>query len=326
MRSSLTALVVTSLVAVAMIVADAVSLDDGGPALEPLGARAAGRTDVRGTIRRLTPLQKARLVVVSGFPAPAGVGGVIVQRFSRNVPYPGGTLVFADPEGGDVRAFLELPPKPAALSYRSVSAALAQGRATGRGLERIGVDVDFAPVIDFADGPLGSRHFRQPAYGVAFAKGLARGATAACAKHFPGLGSAPASTDDRSDVAARVRPQEVAAFRAAIRAGVPCVMTSHAFYPRDLGPRRASISPETYTLLRSLGFKGVAITDSLSFLRAAPVERWAPQAARAGADLLLFNDPAHARRAIRALLPLAREGELDLHVARVLRFRARYGR
>ena len=79
-----------------------------------------------------------------------------------------------------------------------------------------------------------------------------------------------------------------------------------------------------YRLLRSLGFEGVAITDSLSIVRSAPVERWAPQAVRAGADLLLFTSPAHARRAVRALVPLARRGELDVHIARVQRFRARY--
>jgi beta-glucosidase-like glycosyl hydrolase len=45
---------------------------------------------------------------------------------------------------------------------------------------------------------------------------------------------------------------------------------------------------------------------------------------RAGADLLLYTSPRHARRAIAALVPLARRGELDEHVARVLRFRARY--
>jgi beta-glucosidase-like glycosyl hydrolase len=60
-------------------------------------------------------------------------------------------------------------------------------------------------------------------------------------------------------------------------------------------------------------------------VRAAPVERWAPMAARAGADLLLFTSPAHARRAIDALVPLARRGELDEHVARVLRLRRAYG-
>jgi beta-glucosidase-like glycosyl hydrolase len=97
-------------------------------------------------------------------------------------------------------------------------------------------------------------------------------------------------------------------------------MVSHAFY----GTRyRASLEPSTYRRLRRLGFDGVAITDSLSLVRAAPVERWAPQAARAGADMLLFTSPGHARRAIRALVPLARRGELDRHVERILRLRAR---
>jgi hypothetical protein len=44
---------------------------------------------------------------------------------------------------------------------------------------------------------------------------------------------------------------------------------------------------------------------------------------RAGADLLLVTSPGHAARAIGALEPLARDGELDVHVARILRFRAR---
>ena len=121
-----------------------------------------------------------------------------------------------------------------------------------------------------------------------------------------------------------MRDREVAVFGAAVRAGVPCVMTSHAFYPTFGSRFRASLQPPTYRLLRSLGFEGVAITDSLSIVRSAPVERWAPQAVRAGADLLLFTSPAHARRAVRALVPLARRGELDVHIARVQRFRARY--
>ncbi|MDQ5822504.1 MAG: hypothetical protein M3540_13800, partial [Actinomycetota bacterium] len=59
-----------------------------------------------------------------------------------------------------------------------------------------------------------------------------------------------------------------------------------------------------------------------SIVRNAPVERWSRQAVRAGADLLLLTSPAHAARAIAALEPLARRGELDVHVARVLRYRA----
>lgn len=265
----------------------------------------------------LTPQQQAALVVVSGLPAPRGVGGVIVRASDRDRRRPAGALVFVDQEGGQVRAFRDAPPFRPASSHASAAAAFAAGRATAAALRARSVDVDLAPVLDLR-GPLGSRHFRRPEYGVAFARGLGR---AACVKHFPGLGSAPVSTDERPHVDAHVRPRELATFRSAIRAGVPCVMTSNAFY--DGARFRASISPDTYRRLRGLGFRGVAITDSLSIVRAAPVERWARQAIRAGADLLLFTSPAHARRAITALLPLARAGELDAAVTRVLAFRSR---
>ena len=271
---------------------------------------------------QLTPREKAALVVVSGLPAPPGVAGVIVRRWDRAAPRPRGALVFADQEGGIVKTFPELPPRLPASGFASAREAFAAGRETGAALRRAGVHVDLAPVLDAPDGPLGSRHFRAAQIGVAFARGLESVGAGACAKHFPGLGSAAVSTDDRPHVDARVRAGELDGFRAAVRAKVPCVMTSNAFYG---GARfRASISPATYRLLRSTGFRGVAITDSLSIVRAAPVERWSRQAVRAGADLLLFTSPEHARRAIAALVPLARAGELDVHVARVLRFRERY--
>jgi beta-N-acetylhexosaminidase len=271
---------------------------------------------------QLTPRQKAALVVVSGLPAPDGVAGVIVRRWDRDASRPEGALAFTDQEGGTVKTFPELPPGRAASEFTTEAQAFAAGRATGRALRRVSVDVDLAPVLDLNDGPLGSRHFGTSRRGIAFARGLRVAGVGACVKHFPGLGSAPASTDDRPHVHARVRVEEVAAFRAAVKAGTPCVMTSNAFY--DGAPLRASISPATYRLLRSLGFDGVAITDSLSIVRTAPVERWSRQAVLAGADLLLFTSADHARRAIHALIPLARRGALDAHVRRVLRFRARY--
>ena len=288
-----------------------------------MGVVAALLGGSRPVANSLTSRQKAALVVVSGLPAPAGVGGVIVQRWDRNAPRPPGALVVVDQEGGAVRAFRELPPARAAAGFTSESKAFAAGRATGLALRRAGVDVDLAPVLDAPDGPLGSRQFRRASIGVAFGRGVAATGEGSCAKHFPGLGSAAISTDDSLHVDAVLRPQEVAGFRAAIRAGVPCVMVDHAFY-RSLGPNRASLEPAAYRLLRSTGFRGVAITDSLS-IASRPPRDWPLRAARAGADLLLFTRPRDAARAIDDLTPLARGGELDTHVARVLRFRARYG-
>jgi beta-N-acetylhexosaminidase len=268
----------------------------------------------------LSPQQKAALVVVSGLPAPAGVGGVIVQRYDRDAPRPAGALVFTDQEGGDVRAFRELPPLKSARRMRSKVEAYAAGAATGVALHRNGVRVDLAPVLDLPDGPLGARQFRSPFFGVAFARGLAAGGAGACAKHFPGLGTLAVSTDKRPYVRGHIRDVDLAPYRAAIEAGVPCVMVGHGVYP-TLGPRRAVVEPATYRLLRrTLGFRGITITDSLSVVHGRAAA-WAVAAARAGADLLLVNNPPEAARAIAALLPLARQGALDVHVARVLRFK-----
>jgi len=269
----------------------------------------------------MTPQQKAALLVVSGPRAARALGGVLVQRWDPGAPRPSGAVVYADQEGGAVRALRGLPPRRAAAEYTNAKEAYSAGVATAHALQRAGVDVDLAPVLDLSDGPLGDRQFRSPLFGIAFARGLAAGGIAACAKHFPGLGSLPVSTDDRPYVRGVLREQDLSPYRDAIEAGVPCVMVGHGVY-RKLGPRRASLEAATYRLLRVLGFDGVAITDSLNVVSSADPRRWSVDAVRAGADLVLFTDGRSASEAVGALVPLARGGDLDAHVLRVLRFRA----
>src|SRR5947208_6082746 len=253
----------------------------------------------------MTPHEKAALLVVSGPRSAPGVGGVLVQRWDLGAPRPRRALVFVDQEGGDVRAFKQLPPRRAAADFTSGRDAFASGRATGRALRQAGVDVDLAPVLDLPDGPLGSRQFRSPLYGVAFARGLTDGGAGACVKHFPGLGPLPVSTDARLYDRGVLRDADVAPYRDAVEAGIRCVMVGHGIY-RGLGTRRAALEPAAYALLRSLGFEGVAVTDSLGILGSDLAPLWAVQAVRAGADLVLFTNGNDATRAIRALVPLAR--------------------
>ena len=267
-------------------------------------------------VAAMTPHEKAAAVVVAGMPAGPGFGGVLVRQWNTEAARPRGALVFADQEGGTVKTFRSIAPWRAASAYRSAAEARAAGAATAAALRREGVHASFAPVLDLPDGPLGSRHFARPEFGVAFARGLGR---AACVKHFPGLGSTPASTDV-ARVYGVLRSADLAPFRAAIRAGVPCVMVGHAIYPR-LGPRRASLEPKTYALLRHLGFRGIAITDSLGILHRPLAPQWAKLALRAGADLVLTTSADDARRMIEGLVPLARAGELDAKLVRVLRYR-----
>src|SRR5204863_9545068 len=151
--------------------------------------------------------------------------------------------------------------------------------------------------------------------------GLAAGGGGAGGRPFPGVAARAVWTDKRRCGRGHVGDADLAPSRAAIEGDVPCVMVGHGVYP-ERGPRRAVLEPATYRLLRSaLGFRGITITDSLSVVHGRAAA-WAVAAARAGADLLLFNDPRAASRAIRALVPLARAGELDAHITRLLRFRA----
>jgi beta-N-acetylhexosaminidase len=268
---------------------------------------------------RLSPREKAALVVVSGFPVPEGAAGVLVQSWSRSEHRPRNALVFVDQEGGLASIFDALPPGRPASSFANAREAFRSGRETGRALLKARVQVDLAPVLDSADGPLGSRHFRSPAVGLAFARGLSDAGAAACPKHFPGLGTAAISTDERPHVKARLRRAELRVFRRAIEGGAPCVMVGHAEYP-ELGRLRASFNRSAYRLLRRGGFEGVAITDSLSVFGSDWAVRAGHLAIRAGADLLLYTNGADARRVVESLVPLARRGLLDERVARVLRF------
>lgn len=245
---------------------------------------------------------------------------MLIQEWSRNQPRPRGVITFADQEGGVASTFDELPPRRAASSFSTRRETRDAAFDTGKALAAEGIWIDLAPVLDLEGGPLGSRHFASPARALDFAHGLAAGGANPCVKHFPGLGSAPVSTDESAHVEARLIRREVRAFRRAIHLNVRCVMVGHAFYP-PFRNMRASFSPAAYRMLRRMGLEGVAITDSLSVFGSRYAVVAARYAARAGADLLLFTNGHDAARAIRSLVPMARRGQLDDQVARVLAFR-----
>ena len=239
-------------------------------------------------------------------------------------------LVVTDQEGGVVRRFRWAPPAASAdeLGGLGEAAIRRRGRETARALERLGVDIDLAPV---ADVPAGRESFiarqrrgfspvpTRTAKGVtAFAAGLLDGGIAPTLKHFPGLGLATVSTDE---AAVEIEADEAALapgllpYRRAIAAGVaPVVMVGNATYSA-LGGQPAALSPPVLALLRGLGFGGVTITDALEPLATThhvALETAALRAARAGVDLLLFvGSERSTERVYDALLAEARAGRLS---------------
>jgi beta-N-acetylhexosaminidase len=243
-------------------------------------------------------------------------------------------LVALDHEGGRVhrlpRPFTHFPPAAVVGARGDARLAEAVGRAMGRELRAVGIDLDFAPVLDVWSNPrnrvIGDRAFateprRVARLGLALARGLERAGVLACGKHFPGHG---ASAGDSHYVLPRVRRSrralsavDLVPFARAAAAGVPALMTAHVVYPA-LDPRRPATLSRLIcrTLLRRrLGFEGVLFSDDLEMNAVAAHStpgRAAVAALEAGCDMLLVCQtlPA-ARAAIAAVEAALARGRLD---------------
>jgi len=212
-------------------------------------------------------------------------------------------LIAVDQEGGLVRRLAWAPPTeaPAYMSSPSVAHYQAAGAATA--LRSVGIDIDFAPVVDTpssAGNFLGSRAFSHSRtwnarMARAFVGGLQTNGIAATAKHFPGLGLASGNTDHGRIViraAAWKLHEGLVPFQSAVRAGVKLVMVGTAVYPKLDGSKRPAAFSSTIInglLRKELGFEGVTVTDSLTAPAAVRIPHTATRAMLAGSDLLIFG-------------------------------------
>ena len=212
-------------------------------------------------------------------------------------------LIAVDQEGGLVRRLAWAPPTEAPDQMTSPSVAHSQAAATAEALHSVGIDVDFAPVVDTPSSVhnfLGSRAFSRSrswnaSMAQAFVGGLQANGIAATAKHFPGLGLASGNTDNGRIViraAAWKLHQGLLPFESAVGAGAKLVMVSTAVYPKLDGSKRPAAFSSTIInglLRKQLGFKGVTVTDSLTAPAAERIPHTATRAMLAGSDLLIFG-------------------------------------
>lgn len=264
-------------------------------------------------------------------------------------------IVAIDHEGGRVdrlrlRPFTHFPPAAMVAGTGSTRVVQAVAEAMGRELSSIGIDLDFAPVLDVWTNPrnevIGDRAFGTSAavvgrMGIAAAEGLLRGGVLPCGKHFPGHGR---TFGDSHKVLPRVPTSratltkvDLAPFAQAIRAGIPALMSAHVVFPALDGKRPATLSAAILTTLlrQRMRFQGVLFSDDLEMQAVAgrtPPEKLAPAALAAGCDMLLVCQSLDvARRAIagteeaveRGTLPTARIleaiGRLNVLRARIPR-------
>lgn len=229
-------------------------------------------------------------------------------------------LIGIDQEGGKVQRlrapFTELPPMKAVGQTGSPDIARRIGRILGTELGAVGINLDFAPVLDLAlhpDSVIGDRSFhadpdRVATLALALADELARQGVIACGKHFPGHG---ATARDSHHVLPRAE-QPLAELRAAhmrpfvAAKSLPMLMSAHVLIPAGDPELPASLSPFWIDeILRGeLDYRGVVITDELGMGAIAEqrsIEDTILHLLKTSTDLFLIRDLHAAEDAVTTI-------------------------
>jgi beta-N-acetylhexosaminidase len=215
----------------------------------------------------------------------------------------------------------------------------------GEELASLGINVDFAPVLDIHSNPanpvIGLRAFGTTAQtvirgGLELMQALKVHGVIPCGKHFPGHGDTSQDSHRELPVLgqdlAALRERELKPFAAAIQAGIPMLMTSHILLPQidAHDPVTLSVRFNQQLLRDELGFQGVIITDDIGMHAISERFRDPEEAVRllkAGADMLMvcsfFTDTERCRGFAAAILEAYRRGELgEASRARIARLLA----
>lgn len=224
---------------------------------------------------------------------------------------------------------------------RDTNMAYAMGGAIARQCKRLGVHIDFAPVVDINNNPnnpvINARSFGEnkklvARLGIAYMKGLQDNGVMACAKHFPGHGDTDADSHKDLPVIpktlAMLDTLEFYPFKALIKAGVQSAMVAHlevpSLEPTPGVPSTVSYNVVTGVLRERLKFKGLVFTDALNMQGVAKYYQPGEvdlKAFMAGNDVLLFSqDVPTAIQKIRTAIDsgLVTEARLEASVRKIL--------
>lgn len=215
------------------------------------------------------------------------------------------------------------------------------GEEVGNHLKRMGIHLNFAPVVDVNNNPknpvINDRSFGEDKYNVAaksfaYMQGMMNAKVLACAKHFPGHGD----TDSDSHFTLpsikhpidRMQDIELFPFKTLSQQGLPSIMTAHLNIPSmdDRLNRPTSLSQKVVTdiLRNEIGFKGLIFTDAMemkgvaNYFKGGSAEA---EAFQAGNDVLLLSENIGlAITKIKEYLSLGKitNQQLDASVYRIL--------
>lgn len=242
--------------------------------------------------------------------------------------------ISVDQEGGRVarlkRPFTEWPAMQTLGRSGDDELAGRFARALAAELRAVGINLDYAPVLDvrtnaknqvIGDRALADRAEDVARLGRTIVRTLQAAGVAACGKHFPGHGDTTGDSHEELPLIEhgpdRLAAVELVPFRAAIAESVATMMVAHVLVPSLDSDRPASLSPNVVTRLlkEDLGFPGVVFTDDMGMkavTASQSLESAVVDAISAGCDaVLLCNSSVDEQvRCLEAVIRAAESGVL----------------
>ena len=228
-------------------------------------------------------------------------------------------FIAADQEGGMVSRITEgaalFPGAMAIAAGATEEQARQVGKNCGEMLRALGVNVNFAPVMDVNIEPMnpiiGTRSYgddpqKVADLGCAVMEGMVEGGVIATLKHYPGHGNV--KTDSHLDLPvndtdpAVLEDTEFLPFKQAFDRGAPALMSCHIVFPKLDPQLPATLSPAIVgDLLRNKqGFQGLVFTDCMemdAIRKGWGTAQGAVLAVAAGCDVLCISHHVEAVQA-----------------------------
>lgn len=222
-------------------------------------------------------------------------------------------LIGIDYEGGRVKRLDAEYGFPKTNSHKylgdlnDLSFTYEQSSIMSNTLRDLGININFAPVVDINSNPLNpvigkkERSFSESprivtAHAAEFIKAHTNKGIVTVIKHFPGHGSSMKdSHHDFVDITGTWNKNELEPYEALIRRGlVDCIMTAHVFNRNidDEYPATLSYTFITKQLRNQMGFSGVVFSDDLNMnaiKNRYGIENAVEKAINAGVDILLIS-------------------------------------
>jgi len=233
-------------------------------------------------------------------------------------------LMSVDQEGGRVarltEPFTKYPPLCCVGNSQSEDLAYRFGQALATELVDVGINMDYAPVLDVHTNPdnpiIGDRSISSDPETVArlansFIKGFKDKGMIPVGKHFPGHGDT--HLDSHLDLptvnrdATTLEAVELVPFRDTIAQGLEVIMTAHVIYTAWDSKNPATFSKTILQdiLRKRLGFQGVILSDDLEMKAVEnyyPFDAFPRMGIEAGLDMFMICNNVEKMRTLHEQL------------------------